>query len=283
MKIFSYIGNIVSGIFDPLIINRTNPPLSDPKRIDLSQFDLVFEENFDGDEIDKTKWRVYRHPDKKAVIRKGGFWSASQAKIIDGRLHITTEHKKDGDMGAGYYTEAINTSGLFEQRYGYFECRCKLPAAEGLWAAFWLHSENVGFGRSGKEGTEIDIFESPLFSRKKLRNSVVSNLHYNGYGISGKSKRLGAFAVDDPYGKFNTYGLEWNEKEYIFYINGVETCRTNFGGVSRQKQFMILSVEVDGVGGKPLFGWSGNIKNNPEGTLPVDFVVDYVRVYQYKK
>ena len=46
---------------------------------------------------------------------------------------------------------------------------------------------------------------------------------------------------------------------------------------------MILSVEVDGVGGRPVFGWSGNIENNPEGTLPVDFVIDYVRVYEYKE
>ncbi len=46
---------------------------------------------------------------------------------------------------------------------------------------------------------------------------------------------------------------------------------------------MILSVEVDGVDGKPVFGWSGNIKNNSQGTLPIDFVIDYVKVYQHNK
>lgn len=282
MNIFYFIGNIASRLFDPLIIRKATPYPENPKKLDLSDFELLFEDNFEGEELDKTKWRKSGFYNHRTGARKGGFWSASQAMIIDNKLHIRTEYKKDGECGPGYYSTAIDTMGLFEQKYGYFECRCKLPAAEGLWAAFWLHSKKVHLGNPGTAGTEIDIMESPLYSRKKLRNTIVSNLHYNGYGISGKSKRLGAFEVKDPYGSFNTYGLEWNEKEYIFYINGVESCRSSFGGVSRNEEFMTLSVEVDGVDGKPIPGWSGNIKNNPEGTLPVDFVVDYVRVYGYK-
>ena len=30
------------------------------------------------------------------------------------------------------------------------------------------------------------------------------------------------------------------------------------------------------------FTWSGDIRNNPDGTMPVDFIVDYVKVYQVK-
>lgn len=282
MDILNLIGNVFSGIFDPLITSRYTPVPKNPEKIDLSEFELIFEDNFDGPELDSTKWHEHRYFNTETGARKGGLWSPSQALIIDNQLHIRTEYKNEGEYGAGYYTEAIDTSGLFEQRFGYFECRCKLPAAEGLWAAFWLHSDKVGEGNSGQEGTEIDIFESPLYKRKKIRDSVVSNLHYNGYGIKGKSKRLGAFKVNDPYNTFNTYGLRWDEKEYVFYINGEETCRSSFGGVSQNKEFMILSVEVDGVAGKPVFGWSGNIENNPEGTLPIDFVVDYVKVYQKK-
>lgn len=282
MYFFRYVANILSGIFDPLIVNKITPPPQNPKKIDLSEFRLVFEDNFDGEALDETKWHEHRLFNRATGTRKGAFWSPSQVKIIDSQLHIRTEYKKDGEYGEGYYTEAIDTSKLFEQKFGYFECRCKLPAAEGLWAAFWLHSLNVKLGNSAEVATEIDVFESPLYKRRRIRNSVVSNLHYNGYGIRGKSKRLGAFSVNDPYNTFNTYGVEWNEKEYIFYINGVETCRYSSGGISQNEQFMILSVEVDGVKGKPCFGWSGNIKNNPEGTLPVDFVVDYVRAYKHK-
>lgn len=244
----------------------------------MSNFELSFEDNFDGNKLDETKWRKHQHFNFYTGARKGGIWSLSQAMIIDNQLHIRTEYKENGEYGSGYYTCAIDTSGLFEQKYGYFECRCKLPAAEGLWASFF----KVDSGVSGKEATEIDVFESPLYKNKKIRNSIVSNLHYSGYGVGGKSKNLGTFEVNDPYNSFNTYGLEWNEKEYIFYINGEETCRSSFGGVAQNEEFMILSVEVDGNKGKPSSGWSGNIKNNPDGTLPVDFVVDYVRAYRYK-
>lgn len=282
MNFFNLVGNIFSGIFDPLITHKPTPLPKNPKKIDLSEFELVFEDNFTSDKLDATKWHEHICFNRETGVRKGGKWSPSQAFIEDNMLHIRTEYKTDGEYGEGYYSEAIDTSELFEQKYGYFECRCKLPEAEGLWAAFWLHSMKVNTGTPGTEATEIDIFESPLYKRKKVRNSVVSNLHYNGYGIQGKSKRLGAFEAPDPYNQFNTYGLEWNENEYVFYINGVETSRSSFGGVAKEKEFMILSVEVDGVDGKPVFGWSGNVENNPKGTLPVDFVVDYVKVYQYK-
>lgn len=54
---------------------------------------------------------------------------------------------------------------------------------------------------------------------------------------------------NNPYEEFNTYGLEWNEDEYIFYINGVETFRTSFGGVSQNPEYVILSVEMRGENG----------------------------------
>jgi len=45
---------------------------------------------------------------------------------------------------------------------------------------------------------------------------------------------------------------------------------------------MLLSVEVAGENGVPgkMLLWGGDLKKNKE--LPSSFVVDYVRVYQYK-
>ena len=85
--------------------------------------------------------------------------------------------------------------------------------------------------------------------------------------------------ANNPYEAFNTYGLKWTPEEYIFYVNGVETGRSRYGGVCRQPLYMLLSVEVDGVGGIPSAGWSGKITKNRTADLPADFVVDYVRVY----
>lgn len=277
--LFSKIRTFITSITYPIYLKKQ--PIIKPsgQNLDLSKFQLVFEDNFDSDTLNTKIWT--RHPNSTDV-RKGGFWTPSQAFIENNQLHIRAEYKKNGEYGAGYYSEAINTRGAFEQTYGYFECCCKLPKGEGFWSAFWLHSDNVKTGVPASEAMEIDIFESPYYCYKDKRNTISSNLHCSGYDIGSKSECVGIFSVDDPYDSFNTYGVEWNENEYIFYINGVESARSSSIGVSHKNEYMILSVEVDGAGGKVSNGWSGNIKNNPQGTLPADFIVDYVRVYQYK-
>lgn len=282
IDIIGKIRTLITSITYPVYLKKQ--PVIKPcgEKLDLSKFKLVLEDNFDGEEIDKSIWGRHSRHGKSVNIRKGGYWAPSQAFILDNQLHIRTEYKKDGEFGEGYYSEALDTSGLFEQTYGYFECRCKLPRGEGLWSAFWLHSNNVKMGIPASRAMEIDVFESPYYCYSDKRNTVSSNLHCSGYGAGSKSECVGIFQVDNPYDSFNTYGVEWNEKEYIFYINGVESSRSSAIGVSHANEYMILSVEIDGAGAKPANGWSGNIKNNPEGTLPTDFIVDYVRVYQYK-
>lgn len=248
--------------------------------VDMSKFELVFEDGFDGDSLNEKVWTHYRQG-----MRKGGYWDKDQVSFRDGCLVIKSEYKEDGKYGEGYYTDRIDTRRKYTQTYGYFECRCILPASEGLWSAFWLSSEAIGDGVPGTEGTEIDVFESPLYYRGKfgLNNDLVtSNLHYGGYELGHRYRNVTIARADDPYHKFNTYGVEWNENEYIFYINGVETGRSSFGGVSKVPEYMLLSTEIDGVDGKPFPGWSGLI-THAKKDLPAEFIIDYVRAYQYKE
>lgn len=248
------------------------------KTVDMSKFTKVFDEEFDGDTLNMNVWTHYRQG-----VRKGGYWEESQASLCDGCLVIRSEYKEDGQFGAGFYTDRIDTRRKYEQKYGYFECRCILPAAEGLWSAFWLSSENIKDGTPGTQGTEIDVFESPLFYRGKLglpNDLVTSNLHYGGYELGHRYKNVAIARANNPYEEFNTYGMEWNKDGYIFYINGQETGRSSFGGVSEVPEYMLLSTEIDGVDGVPFHGWSGVAKPDSEN-YPAEFIVDYVRAYQY--
>lgn len=74
--------------------------------------------------------------------------------------------------------------------------------------------------------------------------------------------------------------MEWNENEYNFYINGVETGRTDFGGPSQVLEYMIVNCNVNGTEGIPLNGLVGDALTF-DSEAPTDFVVDYVRAYQY--
>jgi beta-glucanase (GH16 family) len=235
----------------------------------------VWADEFDEGYLDPAKWRLAYGPQVR-----GGWWSLDVPRVHGGMLHIPTIYSEQGMLGGppGYYTAGIDTSLSFRQKYGYFEARCRLPKGVGQWSAFWMFNEQIyDVDGSGHSGTEIDIYESPYYRHRLplLKNVVTSNLHYDGYGKAHRMRNVGRFRVKDPYDSFHTYGLEWNEEEYIFYIDGVESGRSSFGGVSQNEQWLILSVEHE------LGGWAGDIsKNKPEEMT--DFVVDYVRVYQYK-
>lgn len=267
--------------------SRVKKP-NEKKTLDLSNMKLVFEDEFEG-ELDTSVWDTgWDIPQ-----RRGGYWDSAQCFTQDGNLIIRTEYKEDGAYGAGWYSGTCSTRALKEFTYGYFEVRCKAPAAEGLWSAFWMQSQTMSDEtEGGKNGAEIDIMESPYYNdpqmpADKYRNTTLHIVHIDGYGDAHKSKTSGEYLVDkDMYNEFNTYGLLWTEDEYVFYINGKETWRTGFG-VSQVPEFLWLSVEIAGDtdSANPdnpdnRFTWSGDIRNNPDSSMPADFVVDYVRVYQ---
>jgi len=242
--------------------------------LDLTGYTLVFEDTFEGDSLDENVWQPHGEGQ-----RKGGYWDKGQARVEDGRLVIRTQYRADGPHGPGYYSYGAQTTQAYERTYGYFEARCILPAAQGLWSAFWLTRSGVRRGVPGTQAAELDVMESSMWKQHGQKGLVSQNIHYNGYSLGHRMRNVAVARASNPYGEFNTYGLQWTPAEYIFYINGVETGRSRFGGVCREPLYMLLSVEVDGVGGTPCAGWSGNITKNHDADLPADFVVDYVKVW----
>lgn len=264
-----------------LLVFNTGSINKNADRIDLSKFDLTFEDNFDGDALDTSVWRAHN----SFGVRKGGYWSGNQVRVENGNLVITTEYKENGEFGAGWYTSGISTQNNFEQTYGYYECRCILPKGEGLWSAFWLTNPNVTKLTDGTavNGAEIDVFESPYYHLGSNGNKVTTNIHYNGYELSTKYSNVCITNLsNNPYEEYNTYGVLWTKDAYIFYINGYEVGRSAYGGVSQKPEYMILSCEVDGTSATPQKGWSGIIENNDKATFKAEFKVDYVRAYTAK-
>lgn len=248
--------------------------------VDMSQFSLTFCDDFDG-ELDRSTWSGHYTYGEQSSVRKGSYWNNYLAYTEDGSLIIPLKYLEEGmgGTGAGWYSAGIDTDGDakngFSQKYGYFEVRCILPDCPSGWAAFWLMNEGVyNADGNGRDGTEIDIFESDC-TEKKNKNAVGINLHYDGYGE--EHKQMGSKKIlleGNPYEEFNTYAVEWNEDEYIFYINGKETYRTDFGGVSQNEEYLILSYEL---GGENAVASNKNLDTSKE----YRYIVDYVKVYQY--
>lgn len=251
------------------------------EEVDMDKFELTFSDEFEG-ELDRSVWSGHYQYGNKTESRKGSYWNQYLAETKDGNLVIPVVYLEEGmgGEGAGWYTAGVDTDSDspngFSQKFGYFECRCILPEGADVWSAFWLMNDGVyEVDGSGRDGTEIDIFESDGYEEILNRN-ISSNLHFDGYGDDHQKLGAKRFLIkNNPYEEYNTYGLEWNEDEYIFYINGVETFRTSYGGVSQNPEYLILSVEMRGENGIP------SERENAPGE-EAQFVVDYVRVYQYK-
>lgn len=263
-----------------------------------ARFELVWSDEFEGDSLDKTKWQT----NWWETERKGGYWHDDMVSVKNGNLVITTAYFDEGleipdkykgyfathdyeEYKEGWYTGCITGQGKQDFLYGYYECRAILPKSTGMWSAFWMMNKNVGnVDNSGKDGTEVDIFESMYYKDVSwgAGDAVVSGIVYDGYGADSKNDSIGKWFCNNPYEEFNTYGVEWNEDEYIFYINGVETGRLSTGGVSQNPEYLLLSCEVAGENGIANADSHGTGKMNMQPGDTAEFIVDYVRVYQYK-
>ena len=132
-------------------------------------YELVWEDQFNGDALDPRKWAV-----RGVGPRALGFVSPEAVKVEDGYLKLSAL-KKDGRILLG----AVGTQDRFMTRYGFFECRAKLQQSPGVWGAFWIQSTEISKGEDPAiYGAEIDIME--FF--KKLGTDIVShNVHW-AYG-----------------------------------------------------------------------------------------------------
>ena len=271
---------VLGQLFGAAVADRPVTPYKDS--IDMSRFTLVWSDEFDHG-FDTSIWQGhYVYGENDTQLRDTAWWNRSQVSFTeDGCLKLTVEYKENGPKGAGYYSYGMETNPNknysgdhtgYEQLYGYFEIRCILPEGAGLNPAFWLLTDGMWDDDTdgGVSGAEIDVFETPTDydQNGKYYGSVYHTVHVDAYGDAHKKEIQGWFYANDPYHTFNTYGVEWNENEYIFYVNGVETARTSFGGVCRVPLYLIISIGVE-----------ENVAQN--AYLPASMLVDYVRCYQY--
>ena len=177
-------------------------------------------------------------------------------------------------MGRSYTSARMTTAGLFDQAYGKFEARIRLPVGQGIWPAFWLlgsNIETVGWPQSG----EIDIMEY----RGQEPSVVLGTIHGPGYsGGNGLGTRYQL-----PNGRFDTgfhvFGIEWRDDEIRWYVDGEYFLRITRAEVPSTWVFdhpfyIILNVAVGGTFVGP---------PNANTTFPQQMTVDWVRVYEAQR
>ena len=152
-------------------------------------FELVFEDNFENDSLDKTKWQLVMAGQgglnnsgrvelntlnnleftggicriiakKETIVARAVNWRADDEILPDGLPNRRTF----------YYT----SSALWSKKtylHGKYEIRCRMPRGNGFWPAFWT------FG--GERWNEIDVFDS-YAGTGKLVTSIGHDFENNG-------------------------------------------------------------------------------------------------------
>lgn len=185
----------------------------------------------------------------------------------------------------GYFTSGIETRKMvdgksvptWQQAFGYFEARVKVPHAEGMWTAFWLQSDfQRKIGNDGRDGTEMDVYESVFTKYPSMAGQA---LLYDGYGEHGQVEDFRADVGYNLYEGYHTYGLKWSPEGYVWYVDRKPVYASDFGGVSRVPEFLRLTAEIREGGKWGPHGYKLKaLKNTKED--PAKFYIDYVKVYQ---
>lgn len=203
---------------------------------------------------------------------------AQNVHLQDGNLVITALNEKftGADGIAREYTSArLKTLGKFDQKYGRFEARIKIPQGQGMWPAFWMMGNNIETVDWPHCG-EIDVMEN-IGKEPALVHATIHGPGYNGSGGPTASYSLPAEKFADD---FHVFAVEWEASALRFYVDHtLYVTRTpadlpaGTAWVFDHPFFMLLNLAVGG-------DWPGN----PDKTtvFPQSMLVDYVRVYARK-
>jgi beta-glucanase (GH16 family) len=242
----------------------TGPPASTDTIPPVPGWTLVWNDEFNGPDIDAAKWEWEVNGDgggNNELQYYTGF--PENSFIEDGKLVIKAI--KENYLGKHYTSARMRTKNKGDWRYGRFEARMKLPYGKGMWPAFWMLPTDWVYGGWPQSG-EIDIMELV----GDVPNKVYGTIHWGDpdHRQSGGSYVLpsGTFAGD-----FHTFIVEWDSVGFRWYVDGLQYFSTSRGWPFDQRFHILLNLAVGG-------NWPGN---PDEFTyFPQLMYVDYVRVYR---
>ncbi|WP_052444576.1 family 16 glycosylhydrolase [Flammeovirga sp. OC4] len=260
-------------------------PASDPENKLGWTLNEDVSDEFEGNQINKDKWIVQGENDHYENNFKGrapSQFAPHAVSVRDGQLVITTRWEPDFNFikgkHKGYKFENITTGAIITKKKfktGYMEIKCK-PADAPLSSAFWF---------TGKGG-ELDLFE--IFG-KYPKDKHVEKLYHTSFHDWGKDRKdplWGKTSWDNktqlPFrlaSDYHVYGCEWGEDFLKLYIDGkLIRCVTKEELGDKWVMHNEQKVWVD----NEVFPWKVNPKKEDITEKGVEFLVDYVRVWQRK-
>ncbi len=256
-----------------------------------AEWEVVFEDDFSGTELDTDKWgripyvnwgvsdwRVYQSQDPSLV----------QANADTGTLTLwgrygdyESQAHHSGVVAEGdpsYACGGITTQNTFTFRQGYVEVRARFDCADGVWPAIWLMPVSGPWPQTG----EIDIME-----HLNYQGTILQTIHYaNAQGNDASRSTNPSWTDPNVKLQWHTYGMEWTEDAITFYLDGEQTARFTAEmvgeaywpfGADAEEFYILIDQQIGG-------NWVTDngaraINQSLLSTTGAGFELDYVKVY----
>lgn len=249
-----------SGGDDPIPDKPVDNPVDGP-------VDKVFFDDFDT--FNGDSW---------TAIERGASWnnedqaySPDNVWVENGNLVIESRrenwigapnlpHHEDNNLPSverAYTSGQVESKNKFYFTYGKVEVRAKMQTTPGMLNAIWMVTE------AGEWPPEIDIAEQLGHEPNKLYTTS----HYGtqaDHKINSGHYDAGVNLSDD----YHIYGIEWDENEIRWYLDGVQVFSAT-AGVPNEPFYLIFC---------PAIGpdWTGD--PTAESQFPLRYMIDWVRV-----
>ena len=230
------------------------------EKADRAGWKLTFHDEFDGNALDLQKWNPNdpwgheRNQELQAYVKDAFV-------VKDGVLRVEAQRREGVYSGKqrSFTSGMMTTYGKFSQRYGRFEIRCRVPKGKGMWPAFWLLPEPLGWP------PEIDVLEILGHEPSKLYMT-----HHFRDEQKKRGSHGGSWSGPDFSAEFHEFAIEWSPQAIAWFVDGVERFRSE-KNIPRGKMYLLVNLAVGG-------DWPGAPDEKTQ--LPAAFTVDYVRVYE---
>jgi len=228
---------------------------------------LVWNDEFYGTSIDKTKWEHEVNGDGGGNNELQYYTDKEENSYVSNGL-LVIQAKKENYLGKEYSSARMRTKYKCDWKYGRFEIKARLPYGQGLWPAIWLLPTDWEYGGWPESG-EIDIME--LLGQQT--DKVYGTIHYGtsqNHQSSGGNYTLstGTFS-----GLYHVFALEWDSTGFKWFVDDIQYYTVKHGQPFDKRFHMILNVAVGG-------NWPGNPDEST--SFPQKMYVDYVRVFEKK-
>ncbi len=232
-------------------------------------WNLIWQDEFDGIEIDHSKWCFEVGYTGKSNGELQIYTDRRENAYLE-RSNLIIKAQEETYQGYRFTSARLKTQGLHNWKYGRFEGRIKIPYGTGLWPAFWMIGDDapsIGWPDCG----EIDIMENIGAQPNSVRGTIHGPGYFRDDGIWADFTLSNHVFADD----YHLFAVEWEPAEIRWYVDSNHYNTLTAKDVPGKWVFdhpfyLLINVAVGG-------HWPGY----PDETtrFPQVMHVDYVRVY----